>query len=207
MIETLVFDLDGPILDVRRRHYECYCRILRRYGDSPLTLAQYWALRRARAPLVTPEQFRRDWLRDIENDTLLALDTLQPGAVKLLTAARAAGARLVLATLRQRRDGVMKQLIAHGVAGAFNEVVCTSGDSGAGRKARAVRAALPGLRPEATWWIGDTEVDVEAARYLGCGVTLVSNGVRDTSQLALLRPDGLVAGVHELRLQELQCAS
>ena len=49
----------------------------------------------------------------------------------------------------------------------------------------------PGLDPGRALWIGDTEVDVAAARALGCPVWLLTCGLRTGPYLASLAPEFL----------------
>ena len=49
---TLFFDLDGTLLDIRRRHYAVYAEILIEMGIRPLPDGAYWhAGAKAKAPL------------------------------------------------------------------------------------------------------------------------------------------------------------
>jgi phosphoglycolate phosphatase-like HAD superfamily hydrolase len=44
-------------------------------------------------------------------------------------------------------------------------------------------------------WIGDTEVDLCAARFLGCPAWMVTCGIRSAEFLQALRPDRLAASL------------
>ncbi len=46
MIRTVILDLDGPVLDGKLRHYDCYRRILGNYHFTPLGIDEYWELKR-----------------------------------------------------------------------------------------------------------------------------------------------------------------
>ena len=200
---TLVLDLDGPILDTRRRHEACYRQILAEHGRDPLSSDDYWAAKRA-AQLLTKQlaatgsedlydAFRARWLDLIETPAMLALDTVQAGAVRQLEQWGAEGRRTVLATLRQNPEALAYELSGFGLDALLDHVLVSShGDGGEGKAAR-VRAAVPDLDLERTWWIGDTEADVRGARALGCRVCLVTCGIRNGPFLAALGPDALAA--------------
>jgi phosphoglycolate phosphatase-like HAD superfamily hydrolase len=58
-------------------------------------------------------------------------------------------------------------------------------------KAEAVRGHVEAAAR--TTWIGDTEVDIEGARLLGCRSIAVTCGIRDEAQLRMQQPAEIVA--------------
>jgi phosphoglycolate phosphatase len=48
MIGTLILDLDGPIIDGRLRHYQCYSDILVEHGYKPMPVGMNWEMKRQR---------------------------------------------------------------------------------------------------------------------------------------------------------------
>lgn len=201
---TVVLDLDGPVLETRRRHHEVYRDVLGALGGRPLPLARYWRLKRAGAPAAAvleatgdarlAPRFRPAWEREIEAPGRLALDAVQPGARGAIAALRARGARVVIVTLRSNPGGLAAQLAALGLDREADRVLAVPHAEGPGPegKVRHLRAALPGLAARDAIWIGDSEVDVSAARLLGCAVVAVACGVRDAPFLGRLRPDAIV---------------
>lgn len=208
----IILDLDGPLLDGRLRHYACHRAILVDRGLRPLPLERYWHMKRNRAPLSDQlaeagaesieEAYRRAWLERIEHPDLLRLDRVQPGALARLDAWRARGRTLILATQRRDPDALHRQLERVGLSDRLDRViVCPAGPGGEHHKARAVRAAEPKLHPESSVWIGDTEVDILAARELGCRVWAVTCGLRSRAFLEKFSPDHMV---DDLRAVELE---
>ena len=200
-VRTIVLDLDGPLLDGRERHYACYRSILDDLGYEPVDAAAYWAMKRDRVDRKAQldasgagaayEPFLRAWLDRIERPEFLALDRVQAGAVDALRRWKSGGIGLGLATLRRSPDRLRDQLASTGL-GRFLDALVVSGHEGGGAgKARQVREAVPGLDPGRTLWVGDTEVDVEAARALGCPVWALTCGLRTGSYLESLAPDFL----------------
>ena len=205
----VIVDLDGPILDGRLRHHQCYLEILHEYGLEPLPLDLYWRMKRQgiclRDQLAATnsdriyESFKAKWLNRIEASNLLELDALQPGVVETLDGWQATGhVRLVLATMRQSEAGVMRQLERFGLASIWDAVLVCPPQSGAAGKCATVREALGASDRCACLWIGDTEVDVHAARGLGCPVWAVSCGVRNHAFLTSLLPDRLSTGISKV---------
>ena len=207
-VDTLVLDFDGPVLDGRDRHHACYAGILAEHGYAPLKPEPYWAMKRRMASRreqlaasgaeAVYDAFLAAWLERIERPEMLALDRVQPGAAKALRGWKAAGLRLVLATLRHSREGVHGQLARLGLDGVFEHVVVCDHRLGGAGKARAVRDALGEVDPPRLLWIGDTEADVEAARTLGCPVVLVTCGLRDEARVAALAPDRIAPDLSAL---------
>jgi phosphoglycolate phosphatase len=200
MIQTVVLDLDGPILDGRLRHYACYRRILEEYCYAPVSLESYWRMKRERADRrellaasgaeAIYEDFLRAWLEQIEQPEILALDRLHPGVIEKLQEWRdQQGLRLVLATMRRRPERLNEQLADLGLDALFDYVVVCGHRSGGVGKAQQVKYVVANLRSEHCLWVGDTELDIEAARALGCPVWVVTGGMRTESYLALLSPD------------------
>lgn len=211
MIRTLVLDLDGPILDGRFRHYACYRGILRAHGHVPLGLQDYWRMKRGRAGRreqlaasdaeALYEEFSRAWLEQIERPELLALDRLQDGVTTKLREWRDRGIRLILATMRRYPERLDGQLVSLGIRAYFDHVVVCEHRSGGAGKARKVGDAVAGLDPEQCLWVGDTEIDVEAARAFGCPVWAVTRGLRTESYLASLSPDFLGPDLRSVNLE------
>ena len=199
------------MLEGRWRHYRCYQDILARHDLSALPLDASWQMKRqgvcVRDQLAATggeriyESFKAAWLARIEAPEMLALDRIQTGASETLRHWREVdGVRLVLATLRQQRDGVQEQLARFGLTAIFESVVVCTPQPAAAGKSRMVADALGRSDGRGCLWIGDTEVDVHAARDFGCPVWAVCCGVRDRAFLEALSPDRLSASISDIDL-------
>jgi phosphoglycolate phosphatase len=192
----LVLDFDGPILDGRHRHYACYRRLLEEAGAPPLPLDRYWALKRERVDrrrLLAEsgatdfyDRFLEGWLARIESPEMLALDRLQPGALEALRAWKGAGLSLALVTARRDEAALLAQLETLALRSLFSEIVPTPFAETGEAKALALTARVGQARCDG--WIGDTEVDVDAARRLGAPSVAVTCGLRTREYLQSLRP-------------------
>src|ERR1700686_1435106 len=96
---TLVFDLDGTLLDVSARHHRVYDALCASMGGDPLDRTTYWRLKRLRAggPQILgasglpAEPFPAlEFDAQIELPENLGFDVLFPAAIPLLTAATVA---------------------------------------------------------------------------------------------------------------------
>lgn len=203
----IVLDLDGPILDGRHRHYACYGRLLEDANATPLPLERYWALKRDRVDRrrllaesgaeALYDRFLAGWLATIESPELLALDRLQPGALETLRAWNDAGVKLALVTARRAEAALMDQLEALALRPLFSAIVATPFAETGEAKAKAFAARLGD--PDCRGWIGDTEVDVDAARRLGVPAVAVTCGLRTAAYLRSLAPDFLFEDLRAVR--------
>lgn len=197
-IKQIFLDLDGPLLDGKERHYFCYRSILERYGFEPIGIDEYWVKKRAlvnRRDLLSMtgaeeiyDDFLAEWLALIELPEVLALDKVQEGAIDCLRGWKEQGIELILVTLRKNKQALEGQLKLMGLRQFLDVVlVCDHAEGGEG-KADAVRSMFQGkLFKKDALWIGDTEADWEAAKSLGCGVVLLSNGLRNEAYLSSLQ--------------------
>jgi phosphoglycolate phosphatase len=214
MIECLVLDLDGPILEGRERHYAVYSSILRDHGFEPLPPDEYWDLKRdrhdRREQLARSgaesiyDRFLAEWLERIEHPASLRLDGVQPGAAARLAEWKEDGRRILLATLRQHPENVRTQLNELGLAGYFEGIAVADYRLGSAGKVELLRRVAGALDPATTLWIGDTEVDVSAARSLGCPVCAVSSGLRTAEFLKSLAPDFLHDRLADVELAAIE---
>jgi len=208
MIEVLVIDLDGPILDGQLKHYLCYSEILKAHGHAPLSIDKYWSLKRQRCQLLEQlelsgagelrSEFLVEWRSRIEQRKYLAADRLQPGASRRLGEWRDEGLLLVLATMRNDPETLAWQLDGLGLSPMLSRIVVSGTEGGADAKWKAVNVAMPGRAPESVLWIGDTEADIQAARALGVRVLAVSCGTRTAEFLRNYNPDGIVADLNSV---------
>jgi phosphoglycolate phosphatase-like HAD superfamily hydrolase len=214
---TIVVDLDGPILDTRRRHHACYARILGDGGCETLDLRTYWSLKRrpiavgellARSGCVAipTEDFERRWLRLIEQPRFLALDIIQQGALEKLRHWNQLGFHLILASMRRDSQTAGQQLRELGISELFATITFSSPARGPEGKAASVISVMP---PDSRVkvWIGDTEADVAAARIAGFQSIAVSCGIRSRAFLTTTKPDLLVPRLAAIRGNQLDSLS
>lgn len=208
----LLVDLDGTLLDVRRRVYGAYraAVLSPKVRGQPLTERQYllqWLegrpyqerLAASRIfPPALPEYFAR-FEAGVESEEALRQDSLRGGALTFLK--RMSGkAPLVLITQRGRPQALEVQLEALQIRRFFSEVLSGAPPRSrrpdpAGRAAHKyelVRARLSRVPPELTL-LGDTETDRAVARKLGCRCLLVEGGHRDRARLIAAAPDAIAA--------------
>ena len=205
---TLLFDLDGPILDVSRRYHQVYVDTVSQMGGEPVGLQEYWTAKRRKtserlilgqSDLAQREsEYSKLRLERLEVAEYLALDRVQPGVLDKL---RTVGTRtnLVLVTLRRSREMLTWQLKQLELERFFSVVLCghDSALPGWTVKCNLVRAAQ--ISPQkGDCFIGDTETDILAGRNFGMNTVAVCNGIRDESFLRALSPTWLLPSAANL---------
>ena len=202
-----LFDLDGPILDVSARYYRTYRRILDGHASHPMNLATFWEAKRNRtsnAELLSvsgaelsPEAYRERWINLIEQHELLDMDTIWP-SVKSACDDVSRRIDCILVTLRTHADRVHRQLEQLGIRGWFQQVLSGPGaDPRWMSKVDMIRNSGIHVSPD-DWFIGDTDTDILAGRYLGMRTSGVTFGIRTKSLVADCRPDSLLESQEEL---------
>lgn len=197
-IKQIFLDLDGPLLDGKERHYQCYRSILEKFGFKPIGIDEYWEKKRAlvnRRDLLSMsgaeevyDKFFDAWLTMIESPDMLVLDKVQEGAVERLRSWKEQGIALTLVTMRKNKRALEEQLDTMGLRQHLGTVLACDHAVGGVGKADAVREIFQGQGNKGSaLWIGDTEVDWEAAKSLGCDVVLLSNGLRNEEYLRSLQ--------------------
>lgn len=185
--ETVMFDVDGTLIDSNAAHAESWVQALREAGvpasvaqirpligmggDKLLPLVAHVDEHSARGKAVTHRK------KDVFAALLPGLRPT-PGARALVDFLKHQGVQLIIATSADEREmtALLKQA---GLDDLFD--LRTSKDDGANSKPDPdiVRAALAraNARPESTVLIGDTPYDIEAAERAGiAAITLRSGG-------------------------------
>ncbi len=201
MIKTIVLDLDGPLLDGIQRHYYCYSKILTTRGFEPVPIQLYWEKKRNRVnrremlslsnAAGIYDEFLAAWIATIEDKDSLARDRLQNRVFEILEGWKQAGTRLLLATMRHNAANVHWQLAQLGIARLLDQIVVVGNPQSAANKSSEVKPFLRNDDRAQVVWVGDTEVDILAARELGVRICAVTCGLRTEEYLASLSPDML----------------
>jgi len=185
---SLVFDLDGTLVDSAPDIRAVANGVLVAEGAEPLTLAEtrrfvgsgapafVTRMREARGlPGAAQERMLAMFLEGYEGAT--ALSTLFPGVLDALAVLAKRGHPMGLCT--NKPIGPTRAVLAHfGLAGRFATVV--GGDSLPERKPdpAPLRAAFDGLGAPPGAFVGDSEIDAEAARRAALPFLLFTGGYR-----------------------------
>jgi pyrophosphatase PpaX len=205
--QTVLFDLDGTLIDSTKLIVESYHHTMRIHRGKVYPDSEWIA------GLGTPlrVQFRRFTDDPAEVERMIATyrewnlahhDAMVrafPEAVETVRSLKTAGARLGIVTSKNRH-GVRLGLDLCGFDGLFDAVV-TSDDLEASKPdpAPVVEAMTRlGAAPDSTLFAGDSPHDVAAGRDAGARTAACLWGPFERERLAAERPDFLVESFHQL---------
>jgi beta-phosphoglucomutase family hydrolase len=217
MIEAVLWDLDGVLVDTARFHYQAWCQLLSELGRN-LSEEEFRRTFGLRNDLIL-----RDMLGEVPAEEVKRLSERKealfrehaagrvvplPGAVELVQRARDGGRRLALVTSTPRAniDFVLEQV---GLTGAFDTIVAAE-DVSRGKpdpEGFLLAARRLGVAPERCLVIEDAPGGIEAARRAGMSslavttthpcedlsaASAVVDSLNDAAALAMLvdRPPG-----------------
>lgn len=208
--DTVLFDLDGTLLDTLEDIWSAANHVLREMGYPEVTLAQMrgfvgsgaeMQLRRAMGARASEEEVQRALALYKPYYAAHCQEKTKPyaGVLELMRALREEGFRI--AVVSNKPDEAVRPLVAEHF-GALAEVAM--GETAARRRKPApdmVFDALAALGAEKSRavYIGDSEVDIETARNAGLACIAVSWGFRDREQLVEAGAREIAANAAELR--------
>jgi phosphoglycolate phosphatase len=188
MIELVVFDLDGTLVDSSRDLADAVNALVAEYGGMPLGLDQVAAMvgdgaamlvRRALSAASLDADMPGSLERFLAryDERLTAHTRPYPGIPETLVALRTRGITLAVLTNKPQRATV--EILARlDLAPAFSHVI--GGDTAAGRKPDPSGlldiVARSGSTPASTVLVGDSPVDLATARQAGTRICLARYG-------------------------------
>ena len=201
MIQTVIFDWSGTLVDDLPAVWEASNHVFHRAGVPPLTLDEFRAEFRLpyrgfydkfvpHVPLAELEVWFHARFRECQ-DSVVAL----PHAREFLQFCRQQGFRtFLLSTVHPSHYGAQAE--ATGLGGFIDRVY-----SGVEDKRARIAGILAenGLDPATTVFIGDMEHDVETARHGGIRSVAVLTGYNSLEQLRRAGPDLIVEHLGELK--------
>ena len=200
----IFFDLDGPILDVSKRYYKVFIDIT--YSNQ-ISKGIFWSFKKEKKPWknifkqaglnLNEKIFLRKWFGNIEKRRYLKLDRLQQKVKKVLAALRKKNS-LYLISLRQSKSNLFWQLKYLGLDGYFDKVIHCKNTKSYGwlNKAKLIKQNLSS--PKEAIIIGDTEIDIRAAKLAKIKSVAVLCGIREKKLLVKEKPDYIVSDIRNL---------
>lgn len=180
--ESVFCDLDGTILDDGLRHYNCYKDIVKKYGGKCIEFEEYWQDKRNRVKRTelliksnfggTYEEYLNAWNEMIETEKYLKYEVPKLHAFETLQWLKDNSDHLILVTMRQRENTLLKQLTCLGIIDFFEIIKCINPIKG--KKSDIISTKYN----KRSIVIGDTEADKELAIASGCEFIAVTDGLR-----------------------------
>lgn len=205
---VLVLDFDGTLVDTLPRHYAVYCLISDTLKTTPLPYLTYCQFRREglnNIEVLLHQGLKRSdqkmaeslWLEKIESLEMLRIDRLFP-RVKNWLHEISQTYKLVLVTLRNAPELLKKQLDWLGLSDYFQQILILNHQSNAALTKK--KAVKEGVQGKILAWIGDTEVDMEAAKKLKVRPIGVTSGMRKAEKLITAGAGEIFESVSHIRL-------
>jgi HAD superfamily hydrolase (TIGR01509 family) len=212
VIELVVFDFDGLILDTELPVFRCWQEI---YADHGCELPfEVWADCIGTADTFDPvvdlaaragravDGAALDALHRVRTDALIAAETIRPGVLDYLDAARVLGLQLAVAS-SSSRAWVAGHLARLGVLDRFQVLKCADDVTRVKPDPALYRAACEhlGVQPGRAVALEDSPNGILAAKRAGLFCVAVPNAL--TGRLALHAADLRIASLRDLPLPEL----
>lgn len=193
-MNTILFDLDGTLIDTQEGILNCLVYAMESMGFEPgdreslrvflgppldLMFAEYCRF----TPRETQEAVRK--FRERYALSGMVENTLYPGMKEALNRLSGAGMTLCVATSKLE-SFARKILERHGILSCFREVAGASPDGRVSTKAQVLAALferLGGVEPEETIMVGDRKYDVEGAKTYGIPTLGVTYGFGSQEEL------------------------
>ncbi|MBX9888360.1 MAG: HAD family hydrolase [Flavobacteriaceae bacterium] len=189
----IFFDLDGTLLDSRKRLFTLFCDLTQ---QTSVDFETYWELKRSKighAEILERHlsysnsqliEFEREWFRLIEDNKYLDLDTPFAFTQKVLEQLKGKH-QLYVVTARQSKAGAVQQLEKANIRSYFEDIFVTERVK---TKSELIFEAFGTLSP-ADFVVGDTGVDIQTAKELGCKSLAVLSGFRNREIISTYQPD------------------
>lgn len=199
---NLFFDLDGTLIDSRKRLYFLFKELV---PDCVLSLEDYWYLKRRKINhefivrkiyLSDYKIFEEKWFSNIEKNEYLDLDKPYDGVSEFLKYLKNLGHDIYLVTARQSLDSVVYQLNKFNWSSIFNDILVTKQKIS---KSDLITTLVDEKSKFENWFIGDTGVDIIEGKKAGCTCVAVCNGFLDKDILFSYQPDFLIDTILDLK--------
>ncbi|MDJ0625428.1 MAG: HAD hydrolase-like protein [Candidatus Caenarcaniphilales bacterium] len=198
---NIFFDLDGTLLDSRKRLYDLFQELV---GQSELSFKEYWSIKRQRVnqhDLLTtkfnysPDQinhFKELWLTRIEEEERLKQDTPFPFSLSLLEELNK-NYNLFVVTNRQSYDKAYKQIGEYKWTKYLQAILVTEHKT---TKAELINQSVKHKPKDII--VGDTGEDIMAGKELGLKTFAVLSGILSREVLEEYKPDKIVNYAYEI---------
>ena len=186
-MSLLAFDVDGTLITCRERQLNVLKVALKtlKIGEE-IDLDEHWDYKQnglsTRKALVAQGFSKASadsvgdlWDRSIEEPPFLMLDRPHPGVLELLDALAKQGSELVIISARKNATLLKQELSYLGLLKHFSRIFVVKPQTGGTEKGAILQKLCPDL------YVGDTEMDAQAARMANVNFCGVATGQRNAS--------------------------
>jgi phosphoglycolate phosphatase len=200
-MNKIFFDLDGTLIDARRRLYDLFQRLV---PQSCLTLDEYWNLKRSKinhqyilekkfcCDKKDFELFEKNWLNLIETPYFLEKDVVIDKVFEVLDNLKH-HYNLYLITARQNNEMTYWELEKLGLLAFFDDIFIT--------KRKELKQDLILRKCQISnndYFVGDTGFDILTGKSLGIKTIAVSYGFLARNILNDYEPDIIIDSFNEI---------
>lgn len=201
-MDKIIFDLDGTLLDSRKRLHTLFNDLV---PELNLSFNEYWDIKMkgtSHKELINSKigafskfdykVFHENWMRLIESPEYLAIDKPYSKSAVVLEALQNKGIKMFLCTARQKLSGVEQQLEEYKLTSYFEDLYVTE-------QKRTKKELLDNnINWRGSFFIGDTSQDIQLAKsYDGVSIA-VTSGFRSREYLSHFNPDYLISNISQL---------
>lgn len=200
---NICFDLDGTLLNSKERLYRLFVFLV---PELDISFDQYWIYKRSKISNleiikkyglpIDSSIFETSWMNLIESEKYLNYDFLFEGVTALLNELRNKF-DLFLITDRQSVTNTISQIKKLNIFHMFREIFITEQ-----KKKKQELLTQKKIFTNNDLLVGDTGVDILAAKELGMKSLAVCSGFRSEEVLAEYKPDYIYPGVSSINFQE-----
>lgn len=205
-LKNIYFDLDGPILDVSSRYFFVHKNICRELCiPMRLNIKEYWAKKRTKIPLCQIlnlsdkngilNKYKKKWLKWIEDTEALKLDKVFSYVKEVLFELKNRY-NLTLVTLRRNPQNALNEVKKLGLDKYFKDIHVVIPNNKYPHILKYKKIISSGNFDNNSILVGDTEVDILAARKLGIKSVAVLSGIRNKKTIFETKPDYII---HDIR--------
>jgi phosphoglycolate phosphatase len=200
---NLVFDLDGTLIDVSRRHHSVYTKVISEIGGIPLPYSEYWEMKKSKVRIEDILQkssvsknlvsdFSNKFQELIESPSYLELDQLFPFSLPTLEKL-SRDYQLFLISFRFSKEECIKELMQLKLDSFFEKIeISKNGKDPIITKTEILKRFNDS---NSTIMIGDTEADILSAKNLGIISVAVLSGIRNLEKLKQLTPSYIIKNI------------
>ena len=194
---TIIFDLDGTLIDSSERLYELFQFLV---PESTLSKEKYWELKRNGIshkqileryfPEQQFEKFDSLWRKLIEEKEFLKLDCIYSDTIDILNLLEAK--RLVLLTARQSWTELERELEYFNIKKFFDKILITEGEK---NKKEILKEAIDDgiiLKEKNDYFISDMGTDILVGNELGYKTIAISHGFMTREKLKDYCPNYII---------------
>ena len=179
MKRLVFFDLDGTLLDQKKRYFMIHQELCKQVNISSWPENQYWDLKR----------------KKISEENILKknkVNQLFTGVFKMLENLSKKN-DLIIVTNRKNRENLLVQIESLKISHFFKKILNanTQEEPRYLAKTNIINKHIS-LDDCKTWFFGDSEMDMQAGKSLKSTTVAVSLGIRESELLAKLLPDYLI---------------